>query len=54
MNEVHHQYSEGHVVWTCYIINTEEGVQYMGTKTKLFKGYLMAVFIWENDILHTI
>ena len=36
----HHQYgggassvSGGHAVWTCHIINTEEGVQYMGTNT---------------------
>ena len=33
MEEVHHQYSGGHVVWTCHIINTEEGVQYMAMKT---------------------
>ena len=30
---VHHQYSGGYAVWTCHIINTEEGVQYMTTKT---------------------
>ena len=36
----HHQYGRGassvqwgHAVWTCHIINTEEGVQYMATKT---------------------
>ena len=29
--EVHHQYSGGHAVWTCHIINTEKGVQYMAT-----------------------
>ena len=29
----HHQYSGGHAVWTCHIDNTEEGVQYMATKT---------------------
>ena len=33
MEEVHHQYSGGHEVWTCHIINTEEGVQYMAIKT---------------------
>ena len=33
MEEVHHQYSGGHAVWTCHIINTEEGVQCMATKT---------------------
>ena len=32
MEEVRHQYSGGHAVWTCHIINTEEGVQYMATK----------------------
>ena len=31
--EMHHQYSGGHAVWTCHIINTEEAVQYMATKT---------------------
>ena len=31
--EVHHQYSGGHAVWTCHIINTEKGVQYMDTDT---------------------
>ena len=37
MEEVNHQYSGGHAVWTCYIINAEEGVlQYMATK--LLKG----------------
>ena len=30
---VHHQHSGGHAVWTCHITNTEEGVQYMATKT---------------------
>ena len=36
----HHQYGGGassvqwrHAVWTCHIINTEEGVQYMATDT---------------------
>ena len=33
MEEMHHQYSEGHAVWTCHIINTEKGVQYIATKT---------------------
>ena len=33
MEEAHHQYSGGYAVWTCHIINTEEGVQYMTTKT---------------------
>ena len=33
MEEVHHQYNGGHAVWTCHIINTEEGVQYIATKT---------------------
>ena len=28
-----HQYNGGRAVWTCHIINTEEGVQYMATKT---------------------
>ena len=31
--EVHHQYSGGHAIWTCHMINTEEAVQYMATKT---------------------
>ena len=31
--EVHHQYSGGHAVWTCQMINTEKGVQYMDTDT---------------------
>ena len=31
--EVHHQYNEGHAVWTCHIISTEKGVQYMDTDT---------------------
>ena len=31
--EVHHQYSGGYAVWISHIINTEEGVQYMTTKT---------------------
>ena len=29
----HHQYSEGHAVWTCHFINTEDVVQYMTTNT---------------------
>ena len=33
MEEVHDQYSRGHGVWTCHIINTEEDVQYMATDT---------------------
>ena len=33
MEEVHYQYSGGLAVWTCHIINTEEGMQYMATKT---------------------
>ena len=33
MEEVHHQYSGGYVVWTCDIINAEAGVQYMAMKT---------------------
>ena len=34
MEEVHYQYSRGHAaVWTCHIIITEKGVQYMATKT---------------------
>ena len=33
MEEVNDQYSGEHAVWTCHIINTEEGVQYMATKT---------------------
>ena len=35
MEEVHHQYSRGHAVWTCHIINIEEGVQYMAIDTAL-------------------
>ena len=31
--EVNHQYSGGHAIWTCCIINTEKGVQYMDTDT---------------------
>ena len=31
--EVHHQYSRGHAIWTCHIINTDEFVQYMATRT---------------------
>ena len=30
---MHDQYSGGHAVWTCHIINIEEGVQYMATDT---------------------
>ena len=52
MEEVHHQYSGGHAVWTCLIINTKEGVLYMATKTA--QGQFVAVFIWENDILQII
>ena len=33
MEEVHDQYSGAHAVWTCHIINTEEGVQYMAADT---------------------
>ena len=33
IEEVYHQYIGGHAVWTCHIINTEEGVHYMATKT---------------------
>ena len=33
MEEVHHQYSGGHAVWTYHIINTDEGMQYMATDT---------------------
>ena len=33
MEEANHQYSEGHAVWICPIINTEEVVQYMATDT---------------------
>ena len=33
MEDMHHQYRGGHTVWTFHIINTEEGVQYMATKT---------------------
>ena len=28
-----HQYSGGHAVWTCHIINTKKGVQYMDIDT---------------------
>ena len=31
--EVHHQYSGGHEVRTCHIINIEKAVQYMDTDT---------------------
>ena len=31
--EVHHQYSGGHAVQICHIINTEKGVQYMDADT---------------------
>ena len=31
--EVHHQYSGGHAVWTCHMINTGKGVQYIDTDT---------------------
>ena len=51
MEKVHDQYSGGHAVWTCHIINTEGGVQYMATDTA--EG-VVAVCIWENDILQTI
>ena len=50
--EVRHQYSGGHAVWTCHIINTEEGVRYMAIKTA--QSLVVAVFIWETDILQTI
>ena len=50
--EAHHQYSGGHAVWTCHIINTEKSVQYMDTDTA--QMVVVAVFIWENDILQTI
>ena len=33
MEEANHQYSGGHTVWTCPIINTEEVEQYMATDT---------------------
>ena len=33
MEEVCHQYGGTYTVWTCHIINTEEGVQYLTTKT---------------------
>ena len=33
MEEVYDQYSGGHAVWTCHIINTEEGVQCMAVDT---------------------
>ena len=33
MEEVDHQQSGGHAVWTCHMINTEEVVQYMATNT---------------------
>ena len=31
--ELYHLCSRGHAVWTCHIINTEEGVQDIATKT---------------------
>ena len=33
MEKAHDQYNKGYAVWTCHIINIEEGVQYMATKT---------------------
>ena len=52
MEEMHHQYSGGHAVWTCHIVNTEEGVQYMATKTA--QGVVGGCIYLENDILQTI
>ena len=52
MEEVHHQYSGGHAVWTCHIINAEEGVQYMATKT--VQGVVGGYIYLRNDILQTI
>ena len=52
MEEVHHQYSGGYAVWTCHIINTEEGVQYMDTDTA--QGVVSGCIYLENDILQTI
>ena len=33
LGEAHHQYGGGYAVWTCHIINIEEGVRYRTTKT---------------------
>ena len=33
MEEAHHQYIREFAVWTYHIISTEEGMQYMTTKT---------------------
>ena len=55
----HHQYGGGasslqwrHAVWTCHIINTEEGVQYMATDTA--QGVVGGCIYLGNDILQTI
>ena len=51
--EVHHQYSGKHAVWTCHIINTEKGVQYMDTDTA--QGVAGGcIYLGNNDILQTI
>ena len=54
MEEVHHQYSGGHAVWTCHNINTEEGVQYMATDTaqRVVGGciYLEKLYFADNLI----
>ena len=52
MEEVNHQYSGGHAVWTCQIINTEEGVQYIATKPA--QRVVGGCIYLENDILKTI
>ena len=46
--EVHHQYNGGHAAWTCHIINTEKGVQYMDTDTA--QGVVGGCIYLENDI----
>ena len=51
MEDVHHQCSGGYAVWTCHIINTEEGVQYTTAKTA--EGVVGGCIYLENDILQT-
>ena len=50
--EVHHQYSGGHVVWTCHIIDTEKGVWYIDADT--VQEIVGGCTYLENDILQTI
>ena len=50
--EAHHQHGRGYVVQICHMISTDEDMHYRTTKT--VQGVWMVVFIWEDDILHTI